>query len=104
MHTHKILTLATLALFTLATSAFSAGYLKIGDIKGESRAQSEEETNPDQNLSSDTTQQPAVLLLPAVQKIHDTATSSDKTADEEDSKKTRKGKVEAGWKVEEGQK
>ena len=91
MQAHKILTLITIILFTLTLtpSAFGAAYLKLGDIKGESTTQAEE--------------QPTGMLLPAIQKARATAPTGDEVAPKNDRKSKKKGNVDAKWKVEEGE-
>lgn len=83
-------TLVLIAGLTLAAPAWSAGYLKIGDIKGEATAPAA----PAAALQAPQQVQPAGLLLPAVQKARDAAAKGGGS----------KGKVEYQWKVEEGTK
>ncbi len=85
---------SVLTLFMLiSTHSFSAGYLKIGDIKGESTDRAE----PEETLKAKPKQEkPASLLLPAIQNA--------RSVEKEAPPRTRKGKVEATWKVEEGEK
>lgn len=87
--THSLLVAAGLA---LAAPAYSAGYIKLGDIKGEATDE-RHATTPD-SVQSKEPARPG-LLLPAVQK-----------AQEQDQAGTgkKKGNVEYNWKVEEGQK
>jgi hypothetical protein len=87
--THTLLVAAGLA---LAAPAYSAGYLKIGDIKGE--ATDERHTATPGSVQSNEPAKPG-LLLPAIQKAQEP---------DRDGKAKKKGNVEYNWKVEEGQK
>lgn len=89
--THALIVAAGLA---LTAPAYSAGYLKIGDIKGESQATAQPAQARQIKRNEDA--QPAAMLLPAVQKARETA--------QDKAKGTKKGKVEYQWKVEEGSK
>jgi hypothetical protein len=94
MSVNKILVLVSLTLFTIAGSAFGAAYMKLGDIKGEATAQTEQTPATPQNVDSNTTEQPTGLLLPAIQNNRATDTAETK----------KKGNVETQWKVEKGEK
>ncbi|MDT8382783.1 MAG: hypothetical protein RRB22_00050 [Gammaproteobacteria bacterium] len=76
----------------LSAPVYSAAYIKLGDIKGESKSSSQLE--PAREIKSDETPKPAALLLPAVQKAREAGASGI----------GKKGKVETQWKVEEGSK
>ena len=89
--THVLIVAAGLA---LTAPAYSAGYLKIGDIKGES--QETAQPAPAREIKRSEDAQPAALLLPAVQKARDAAPGK--------ARGSKKGKVEYQWKVEEGSK
>jgi len=109
--THMLFVAAGLA---LAAPAHSAGYLKLGDIKGESTDDRHGSTidrvqggpqpatpatpaTPNRVQGNDAPK-PAGLLLPAVQKAQDPAPGRAGEA------KKKKGNVEYQWKVEEGEK
>lgn len=81
----------------VAGSAHSAGYLKIGDIKGESTrtAPTAPTAVPDQQQVDSGNGAKTAMLLPAVQSAREAAkrTESEK----------RKSKIEASYKVEKGQ-
>lgn len=96
MNTNKLLT-ASLAILVLSFSsaAFSAAYIKIGDIQGESQG-SKPAAQHSQKISPD--EKPAALLLPAVQQAREAATRSSQPTPR------KKGNVEYSWKVEEGTK
>lgn len=99
MNIIKTLTVTTLACLALSQPALAAGYLKIGDIKGESTRSDQQKPN-NQDVKSGQTDQPAGLLLPAVQQVREAAPRPRPN----DSKGNKKGKVEASWKVEKGEK
>jgi hypothetical protein len=100
--THALFVVAGLA---LAAPAYSAGYLKIGDIKGEStddrhgttidRAPASPQPTAPSRVQGNDTPKPAGLLLPAVQKAQEPAPARGE-------KGKKKGNVEYQWKIEEG--
>ena len=94
MHTLRIALMLVACLGTTAP-AFAAGYLKIGDIKGESTDDAHQTTpSAPARIRGQESPRPAGLLLPAVQKAREAASRSGKS----------KGKVEYTWKIEEGRK
>lgn len=101
MNTIKNLALALLACVALSQPAFAAGYIKMGDIKGESTRSEQQDPNQ-RDVKSGQTEKPTGLLLPAVQSAREAAPRPKPSAN--DHKGSKKGKVEASWKVEEGTK
>lgn len=104
------------ASLTLAAPAYSAGFVKLGDIKGESTdaghaaPQSQAQGGPvpatpaapGQRVQGNQTPQPASLLLPAVQKPRAALAPGASAPQSGPSKK--KGNVEYNWKIEKGEK
>lgn len=77
----------------VAVPAHSAGYLKLGDIKGESAKPGH--AIPGNRVMSNDAPKPAGMLVPAVQKARTDVPKSPDGA-------KKKGNVEYSWKVEEG--
>lgn len=75
MKSHNVSLITLLIILLAAGGVYASGYMKIGDIKGES---TDRETEPpsSQKVKSGETEEEAALLLPAVQKVRDAAAKS----------------------------
>jgi hypothetical protein len=104
MKRYRVFITTALITLCLASSAYSAGYMKIGDIKGESTKETPAPT-PTQRVDDGNTTTETGLLVPAVQKVRDRPDSgSQETGKDQPAPGKKKGNVEYGWKVEEGEK
>ncbi|MFO7603172.1 MAG: hypothetical protein R6X06_05070 [Gammaproteobacteria bacterium] len=89
---HALIITASLV---LAAPAYSAGYIKLDGVDGESKPKNQ--SAPARGIKGNETPKPATLLLPAVQKAREGKADNA-------SKAKKKGNVEYNWKVEEGTK
>jgi hypothetical protein len=100
MKTNQIIAATfTTLLMSFSSAAFSAGYIKFDGVDGESKS-SRSAPAAETNKIQDNQTKPAALLLPAVQKVREAASTDSGST----SGSKKKGKVEASWKVEEGTK
>lgn len=105
MKTLLIKSLAIASLIIVTAPAFSAGYIKIDGVEGESHSPA---PAPAEKRVAKPEEQPTALLLPAVQKAQEPSSAlllpAVQKAQEPAKPRPTKGKVEASWKVEEGKK
>lgn len=102
MKTLATLTLALLISAVISQTALAAGYMKIGDIKGESQDKASKPT-PSRELQNRHKPTPAGPLLPAEQKPRPPMERPPAPRATDD-KGSQSGNVETEWKVEKGSK
>jgi hypothetical protein len=100
MKRYKIMLLSLLIMVFLTTFVYASGYMKLGDIKGESTRESGD-YNHAQRVENGNTSQTTGLLLPGIQKAP--RRMHDENEEGMDDSSERKGNVKNEWKVEKGE-